>query len=80
MATSPLPCEGPKRGQNYDVTLVFSGVPNKGDKIRSGYLTAALSRAQKRAALLPCIVYLLMVWSVAFKTVAPSAARGEFIA
>ena len=26
---------GPKRGQKCYVTLAFSGVPNKGDKIRS---------------------------------------------
>ena len=49
VAASPLPSRGPKRGQNCSVTPAFSGVPNKGDKIRSGYLTPAFSGAQKRA-------------------------------
>ena len=31
---------------------IFSGVPNKGDKIGIGYLTSALSRAQNRVELL----------------------------
>ena len=32
----PHPCLlGPKRGRKCYVTLAFSGVPNKGDKIRS---------------------------------------------
>ena len=34
---------GPKRGRKCYVTPAFSGVPNKGDKIRSGYLTPAFS-------------------------------------
>ena len=36
VATSPLPSRRPKRGWRCYVTLAFSGVPNKGDKIRSG--------------------------------------------
>ena len=32
------PKRGPKRGQKCYVTLAFSGVPNKGDKIRSQIL------------------------------------------
>ena len=62
---------GPKRGRNCYVTPAFSGVPNakrgeqnqkwsptKGNKIRSGSLTPAFSRAQKRAVMLrhPCIL------------------------
>ena len=43
MATSPLPSREPKRGRKCYVTPAFSGVPNKGDKIRSGYLTPAFS-------------------------------------
>ena len=56
---------GPKRGRKCYVTLAFSGIlntkrgeqnrkwsPTKGNKIRSGYLTPAFSRAQKRAAML----------------------------
>ena len=27
---------GPKRGQKYYITPAFSGVPNKGDKIKAG--------------------------------------------
>ena len=34
-------------------TLVFAGVPNKGHKIRSGYLTPAFSGAQKRVEVRP---------------------------
>ena len=58
VATSFLPCRGPKRGRNCYATLAFSGVPNKRDKITSGYLTPAFSRANKRAELLrnPCIL------------------------
>ena len=28
MAASPLPSQGPKRGQNCYITFVFSGIPN----------------------------------------------------
>ena len=41
---------------NCYVTPAFSGVPNKGEKIRSGCLTHAFSGAQKRAELL-CTPY-----------------------
>ena len=43
VATSTLPPRGPKRGRKCYVTPAFSGVPNKGDKIRSSYLTPAFS-------------------------------------
>ena len=33
--------------QNCNITPVFSGVPNKGDKITNGYITPAFSGAQK---------------------------------
>ena len=60
MATSHLHSRGPKKGRNCYATPAFSGIPNakRGDKIRSGYLTPAFSRAQKRAELLhePCIL------------------------
>ena len=58
LATSPLPSQGPTNGQDCYVTLAFSGVPNKRDKIRIGYLTAAFSGAHKWAELLrnPCIL------------------------
>ena len=58
VAAPPLPSWGPKRGHNCYVTLAFPGVPNKGDKIRGGYLTHALSGAHKRAELLcnPCVL------------------------
>ena len=39
VATSPLPSRGPKRGGKCDIAPAFSGVPNKGHKIRSGHLT-----------------------------------------
>ena len=52
MAASPLPFRGPKRGQNCYVPPAFSGVPNKGDTLKSGCLTLAFSGAQKRAELL----------------------------
>ena len=50
MATSPLPSQGPKKGWNCYVTSAFSGVPNakRGEIIRIGDLSRALSRAQKR--------------------------------
>ena len=53
-----LPSREPKRGRNSDVTPAFSGVPGKGGKIRSGYITPAFSGAHKWAELLrkPCIL------------------------
>ena len=42
-----MPSRGPKRRRNCSVTLAFSGDPQQGDKIRSGYLTHAFSRAYK---------------------------------
>ena len=58
VATSPMPSRGPKRGRKCFVTRAFSGVTNKGDKIRSGCLNPAFSGAQKRAEVLrnPCIL------------------------
>ena len=60
MATSPLPCRGPKREQDCYVTPVFSGItnPKHGEKIRSGYLTPAFLGPQKGAGLRrnPCIL------------------------
>ena len=68
---SPLPSPGPKRGRTCYVTPAFSGIPNakrreqnqkwsptKGNKTKSGCLTAAFSGAQKRAEMLrhPCIL------------------------
>ena len=49
VVASPMLSPGPKRGRNSNVTLAFSGVPNKGDKMRCGCLTLAFSWAQKRA-------------------------------
>ena len=43
MVASPLPSRGPTRGLSCYVTPAFSGVPNKEDKIRSGFLTPAFS-------------------------------------
>ena len=40
---SPLPSRRPTMGTNCYITPTFSGVPNRGDKIRSGYLTLAFS-------------------------------------
>ena len=58
VAASALPSRGPKRGCNCYITPTFSGVPNKVDKIRSGYLTLAFSVAHKRVEVLrnPCIL------------------------
>ena len=39
LATSPLPSWGAKTGWICYTTPAFSGVPNKGDKIRIGCLT-----------------------------------------
>ena len=49
---------GPTNGRNCYVTPAFSGVPNKGDKIRSGSHKPAFSGAHKWAELLckPCIL------------------------
>ena len=54
--TSPLPSRGPTRGRKCYVTPAFLRVPST-EKSSTGYLTIALSRAQKRAELLrnPCI-------------------------
>ena len=43
VATSPLPSRGPKIGQNCCVAPTFFGVPKRGDKIRSGYITPTFS-------------------------------------
>ena len=52
VVASPLPSRVPKRGRNCYQTCVFSGVPDKGDKIRSGCLNPVFLGAQKRAELL----------------------------
>ena len=52
VGASPLPSLRPTRGRKCYVTLVFTGVPNEGDKIRSGCLTLAFSEAHKRAEVL----------------------------
>ena len=52
MAALPLPSRGPKRGRKCYITPTFSGVPNKGSKIRNGCLTPAFLGAQKRAEML----------------------------
>ena len=51
-------CTHTKNGRICCVTL-FSGVPNRGDKIRSGYITSAFSGAHKWAELLrnPCVLW-----------------------
>ena len=58
VVASPLPSHGPKRGWKCYVTPAFLGVPNKGDKMRSGGLTPAFSGAHNRAEVLcnPCIL------------------------
>ena len=43
VATSPLPSREPKGGRNCYLTPAFSGVPRKGDKIRSGHLPCLLA-------------------------------------
>ena len=48
MGASPLPSRGPKSGRRCYITPAFSGVPNKGDKIRIGCLTPAFLEARKR--------------------------------
>ena len=57
VAASPMPSLRPKRGQISYITIVFSGVPNKGDKMRSGCLTPAFSWAHKRADFLPNLAF-----------------------
>ena len=52
LATSPLPSQRPTSGQNCYVSPAFSGLPKKGDKTKSGYISLAFSRAQKWAELL----------------------------
>ena len=51
-------CRGHNKRGNCYITATFRGVPNKADKIRSGYLTLAFSGAHKRVVLLrnPCIL------------------------
>ena len=39
VATSPLPSRKPTSRRNCYVTPAFSGVPRKGDKLTTGYLT-----------------------------------------
>ena len=58
VVASPMPSRGPKRGWNCYITPAFSGILNKGDKIRSGRLTPAFPVPQKRVELLciPCVV------------------------
>ena len=58
VAASPLPSRGPKRGRKCYITPAFLGIPNIGDKVKSGCLTLAFSGAQKRAEMLrhPCIL------------------------
>ena len=43
VASSPLPSRGPKRGRKGYLTATCSGVPNKGEKIKSGCLNPAFS-------------------------------------
>ena len=45
----PLSSEGPRTGRNGYVIPAFLGVPQKGNKIRRGYITLAFSGVQKRA-------------------------------
>ena len=52
VAASPLPSCRPTRGRKCYLTLAFSGVPNEGDKIRSGCLTPVFSRVHKWAEVL----------------------------
>ena len=46
-----LPSRGPNRGRNCYVTPAFSGVPYKGDKIRSGGCTTTFSRGRKEGGI-----------------------------
>ena len=57
MATSTLPSQGPKSGQQDHTTSALSGVPptpSAAIKIRNSYLTATFSEAQKWAK---CILH-----------------------
>ena len=58
VAASPLSSRRPKRGRKCYITSAFLGIPNIGDKVKSGCLTLAFSGAQKRAEMLrhPCIL------------------------
>ena len=58
VGASPLPSRGPTRERKCYVTLAFSGVPNKGDKIKRGRPTPAFSRVHKMAEVLrnPCVL------------------------
>ena len=47
VARSPLLSQGPTNKRVCYVTLAFSGVPRRGDKIRGGYITPAFSGAHK---------------------------------
>ena len=42
MATSTHSSQGPKKGRSGCITPLLSRVPNKGDTIRSGYITPSL--------------------------------------
>ena len=65
MASSPPPSQGPTSGQNCYVTPAFygyltptsSGVPKRGDKIKSGCITPAFPGVHKWAELIhnPCV-------------------------
>ena len=56
--TSPLPSRGPTLEHRCYVTHVFSEVPIKRDKIKSGYLNPAFSGAHMRVEVLrsPCVL------------------------
>ena len=58
VVASPLPCWGPKRERKCQITPSFSGIPQQGNKIRSGCLTPAFSGAQRGAHVLsnPCVL------------------------
>ena len=46
MAASPLPSRGSEIRRNCNVTLAFSGIPRRRDKIRNGYIIHAFSGAR----------------------------------
>ena len=52
VATSTIPSRGPTSGQNCCITPAFSGVPRRGDSIKSGYITLAFQGAHKWVELL----------------------------
>ena len=58
VVASPPPSSGPTSGRKCYVTTTFSGVPQQGDKIRSGCLSPALFGAHKWAEVL-CNPYIL---------------------